>query len=118
MEALDHSELRGRMPEDVKTASLVPMYHPTDPKIFAFGVCFPGGLRLVISSRIPSYALLHPTVCKEYAERVVAELQRRNRYDLIESTNWASFAAAVQRLTTDFNTNRVDANEGAALMLN
>lgn len=114
----DSSQLRGRMPENVKTASLVPMYHPTDPKVFAFGVCFPGGLSLIIESRIPTGTLLHSSVCRQYAERVITELQKRNRFDLIGSTNWPSFMAAVQRLSIDFNSNRADAMDGAALMLN
>lgn len=82
--------------------------------VFGFVVAFPKAaadtatnVQLQIASG-PHQAdeVLDPKLCKEYAAQVAEALQKRDRHDLVRSTNWASVAAAIQKKIIDWNGKR------------
>jgi hypothetical protein len=82
------------------------MEHPGNPNVFAIGCAFPRGLRFVVQSQLQTGQLLDPKLCKDYAAAILEECTKRGRPDLVERTNWASVAAAVQRCISDWNDKR------------
>jgi hypothetical protein len=74
-----------------------------DPEVGGFIVTMPSGRSKVIAWR--SAVPISPTLeaAKKYAAEVITSLQSSGQHRDVEATNWASFAAAVQRLIDEWN---------------
>jgi hypothetical protein len=74
-----------------------------DPQEGGFLATFPSGVSKVVAWR--HGAPITPTVdaAKDYTARVLDALMREGRIDDADRTNWASFAAGVQRIVSDWN---------------
>jgi hypothetical protein len=91
------------LPHKPQTATFVKMTSPDKPNIFAFGASFPSGTKLVICSALQEKQVLDPILAKDYATRVVDDLIKKNDWDSVHFTNWASATAAIQAIIVQFN---------------
>lgn len=74
-----------------------------DTTIGGFVVEFDSGIRKVIAWRQDAPILPPLDAAKEFVAKLVDTLLRERRLDEVETTNWASAVAAVQKIIVDWN---------------